>query len=178
MTLKHKVIQDFQFVTSDKKIIVLKSNSILENYTYLAKGSNEVIKMGTYGNEALTITGSQLVFNNNILNVNGVTLSRGGGSVATNIQLGSGSLSANTTGACNTAIGYLSANNITTQTNVLTVGYSSCTSANSNHTAWGNSSHTCHCITGTWTNVSDCRDKTNIQPLSPNMGLSFVNRLN
>jgi hypothetical protein len=45
MTLKHKVIQDFQFVTSDKKIIVLKSNSILENYTYLAKGSNEVIKI-------------------------------------------------------------------------------------------------------------------------------------
>jgi hypothetical protein len=58
------------------------------------------------------------------------------------------------------------------------VGHGACTSLTSNHTIWGNSSHTCHCIYGTWSNVSDCRDKTNIRPLSPNMGLPFINRLN
>lgn len=32
--LKHKVIKDFQLITDDKKIIVLKSGSILEDYKY------------------------------------------------------------------------------------------------------------------------------------------------
>ena len=45
MSIKHKVIQDFQFVTSDKKIIVLKANSVLENYTYIGKGSSDTLKL-------------------------------------------------------------------------------------------------------------------------------------
>lgn len=43
MTIKHKVIQDYQFVTDDKKIIVLKTNTILENYVYTPKGSQDSI---------------------------------------------------------------------------------------------------------------------------------------
>lgn len=42
MTLKHKVIQDYQFVSSDKKIIVLKTNTILENYVYSPKGGDSI----------------------------------------------------------------------------------------------------------------------------------------
>ena len=45
MSIKHKVIQDFQFISSDKKIIVLKANTILENYTYNPKGSGEPLKL-------------------------------------------------------------------------------------------------------------------------------------
>lgn len=35
----------------------------------------------------------------------------------------------------------------------------------------------CNCIYTSWTNVSDCRDKTNIQPLT-NLGLNFIRKLN
>lgn len=45
MNIKHRVMQDYQFVTSDKKIVVLKANTILENYTYRTKGSNDSIKI-------------------------------------------------------------------------------------------------------------------------------------
>lgn len=41
MTIKHKVIQNFQFVSSDKKIFVLKVGTILEEYKYKIK--NETI---------------------------------------------------------------------------------------------------------------------------------------
>ena len=96
-----------------------------------------------------------------------------------NVAIGVLSLSSNTTGICNISVGYGAGGNINTGVNnILAVGTHSCTSLNSNHTRWGNASHVCHCINGTWTNVSDCRDKTNIRPLSPNMGLAFINKLN
>jgi uncharacterized protein (DUF3084 family) len=41
MKIKHKLLQDFQFVSSDKKIFVLKSGTILEEYNHKLK--NEVI---------------------------------------------------------------------------------------------------------------------------------------
>jgi uncharacterized protein (DUF3084 family) len=34
MVIKHKVIKDFQYLSTDKKIFVLKSGTILENYKY------------------------------------------------------------------------------------------------------------------------------------------------
>jgi hypothetical protein len=40
--MKHKVIQDYQFVTTDKKIIILKSGITLENYTYSIKGKDSI----------------------------------------------------------------------------------------------------------------------------------------
>lgn len=40
----------------------------------------------------------------------------------------------------------------------------------------GNNS-VCNCVYVAWTDVSDCRDKTNIQPLT-NLGLNFIRKLN
>ena len=37
MKLKHKVIKDFQFLTDDKKILILKANTVLEEYVYSQK---------------------------------------------------------------------------------------------------------------------------------------------
>lgn len=45
MNIKHKVIQDYQFTTNDKKIVILKIGTILENYTYSNKSTLENIKM-------------------------------------------------------------------------------------------------------------------------------------
>jgi hypothetical protein len=40
MKLKHKVIKEFQFLTTDKKILILKANSVLEDYVYTQKGES------------------------------------------------------------------------------------------------------------------------------------------
>lgn len=43
MKLKHKVIKEFQFLTDDKKILILKVNSILEEYVYAQKDEKILI---------------------------------------------------------------------------------------------------------------------------------------
>lgn len=43
MSVKHKVLKDFQLVTSDKKIITLKAKTIIEDFTYKSKG--ETVKV-------------------------------------------------------------------------------------------------------------------------------------
>jgi hypothetical protein len=44
---------------------------------------------------------------------------------------------------------------------------------------WGASTNNVYnCVWVAWTNVSDCRDKANIQPLSRNLGLPFIKKLN
>ena len=45
MNIKHRVVTDYQFITSDKKIVVLKTGTILENHTYFNKVNNELIKV-------------------------------------------------------------------------------------------------------------------------------------
>lgn len=45
------------------------------------------------------------------------------------------------------------------------------------HTILGNANNSAAYVWDRWTNVSDCRDKTNIQPLSPNLGLPFIEKL-
>jgi predicted ribosome quality control (RQC) complex YloA/Tae2 family protein len=40
MKIKHKLLADYQYTTSDKKIIVLKSGTILEEYSYKLKGDS------------------------------------------------------------------------------------------------------------------------------------------
>ena len=40
MSLKHKVLKDFQFVTTDKKIVVIKAKTVLENYKYKIKNDS------------------------------------------------------------------------------------------------------------------------------------------
>ena len=95
-----------------------------------------------------------------------------------NTAVGNNALTLNTTGTCNTAVGTSAQSGINTGVNnTIAVGVASATSANSNHTVWGNSSHTCHCIYGTWTNVSDCRDKANVKSLNSKFGLALINKL-
>lgn len=43
MKLKHKVIKEFQFLTDDKKILILKVNTILEEYVYTQKDDSITI---------------------------------------------------------------------------------------------------------------------------------------
>lgn len=40
MKIKHKVLKDFQHITPDKKIVILKSNSIIEEYIYKTKNDS------------------------------------------------------------------------------------------------------------------------------------------
>jgi hypothetical protein len=37
MKIRHKILQDFQFISNDKKIFILKSGIILDNYLYKSK---------------------------------------------------------------------------------------------------------------------------------------------
>lgn len=43
MIIRHKISKDFQLLTGDKKIVILKSGSLLENYKYTTK--NDQIKV-------------------------------------------------------------------------------------------------------------------------------------
>lgn len=43
MKLKHKVIKEFQFLTPDRKILILKVNTILEEYVYIQKDESIII---------------------------------------------------------------------------------------------------------------------------------------
>lgn len=42
--VKHKVLKDFQFLTPERKIIILKAKTILQNFRYLTKTENVVIE--------------------------------------------------------------------------------------------------------------------------------------
>lgn len=44
MSIKHKVLKDFQLVTEDKKIIVLKAKTVLEGYTYTSKNESVLVE--------------------------------------------------------------------------------------------------------------------------------------
>ena len=53
MKIRHKVIQDFQFVSDDKKIFVLKLGSILEEYVFKTKGEEIPIDRDIIDNNPL-----------------------------------------------------------------------------------------------------------------------------
>jgi hypothetical protein len=42
---------------------------------------------------------------------------------------------------------------------------------------WGNGLNTCNCVYNFWSNISDCRDKSNIKTLSPQLGIQFIRKL-
>lgn len=44
MMVKHKVLKDFQFLTTEKKIIILKAKTVLQNFRYLTKTDNVIIE--------------------------------------------------------------------------------------------------------------------------------------
>jgi len=64
------------------------------------------------------------------------------------------------------------------QRNIIAVGAGAQTSGNDNHTVWGNAyNNVCNCIQLQWATPSDCRDKINIEPLDPKLGLQFLNKI-
>jgi hypothetical protein len=71
-----------------------------------------------------TVSGSYPAVNSDSdVTINGLTVGKGGGSIATNTSLGASALNANTTGTNNTAIGMQSLNLNTTTSNNTAVGY-------------------------------------------------------
>jgi hypothetical protein len=96
-----------------------------------------------------------------------------------NIAIGDVALFNNTTGACNIAVGITAQCVLATGiNNTIAVGHNSATSATTGHTVWGNSSNNvCNCVYAAWSNVSDCRDKTNIKSLDSKYGLALIKKL-
>lgn len=81
-----------------------------------------------------------------------------------------------TTGGCHIMVGMF-AGRANTQTCTIAVGYETEPSNTNSHTAWGNPTTNYNGIAAGWTNVSDCRDKTNIQDLDEKLGLDFIRNL-
>lgn len=50
MGIKHKVLKDFQFVTNDKKIVILKAKTVLENYKYTTKNDSIILEKDVIDN--------------------------------------------------------------------------------------------------------------------------------
>ena len=43
MKIKHKLLSDYQYITNDKKIFLIKSGTIIEEYLYKLKGEKTII---------------------------------------------------------------------------------------------------------------------------------------
>jgi hypothetical protein len=98
---------------------------------------------------------------------------------SSNTAVGQAALRCNTTGNANIAIGFSAQNGLSTGVNnTIAVGCCAATSANFAHTVWGNSTNSiCNCVYAAWSNVSDCRDKTNIKTLGSKYGLALIKKL-
>ena len=86
--------------------------------------------------------------------------------------------------SCNTYIGACSGGvngGTAVRCNEISVGYFAATLQSTgchNRTNFGYNCNTvCNCVYTSWSNVSDCRDKTDIKSLPENYGLTFINRL-
>jgi hypothetical protein len=95
-----------------------------------------------------------------------------------NTAIGYEALKGTTTGRCNTGLGMGGGCGITTACNTISVGHYTQPSNTNGHTVWGNSSNNVYnCVYTSWSNVSDCRDKTDIVPLNSCYGVSFIKKL-
>lgn len=112
-----------------------------------------------------------------------------------NVGIGAFSLQSLSNGSCNVAVGHYSlynvvngnsniaigartGGNIVGANNTIAIGYKSQTSNNDGHTAAGSSCHTCFRVgANSWTNLSDRRDKSDIETLPNNLGLNFIRNL-
>ena len=94
-----------------------------------------------------------------------------------NIGVGYKALNGLTNGSGNVAIGTCSGANINNANDTIAIGYNATTSDFGGHTVAGNSSMTCFIVSSAWTNLSDGRDKTEIEPLNDNLGLNFIRNL-
>jgi hypothetical protein len=97
-----------------------------------------------------------------------------------NTAIGVNTLAANTTGLNNIAIGVGAQCSLAQGINdTIAVGCGALTSSTNGHTVWGTAGVNCrcNCVYVAWSLASDCRDKTNIQTLSPKMGLDLIKKL-
>jgi hypothetical protein len=94
-----------------------------------------------------------------------------------NVALGHKASCTVTTGGCNIAVGFSAGTGVTTAICTIAIGASSTPGNGNGHTSWGNSSMGFNGIAGGWSNVSDCRDKTNIEDLDEKLGLAFIRNL-
>ena len=94
-----------------------------------------------------------------------------------NVAIGTRVAQELTTGACNIFVGYCNGVGISTTNFHIGIGHNGGPSKTTGHTAWGNSAITYNGIASKWTNISDCRDKTNIQDLDEKLGLDFIRSL-
>jgi hypothetical protein len=94
-----------------------------------------------------------------------------------NVAIGTLSAPDLTTGACNIFVGCYNGVSISTTNFHIGIGHNGGPSKTTGHTAWGNSSITYNGIASKWTNISDCRDKTNIEDLDEKLGLDFIRSL-
>lgn len=94
-----------------------------------------------------------------------------------NIGVGYKTLTALENGNGNIAIGTCSGCSVIGADDTIAIGYNATTSNSNGHTVAGNSSMTCFIVSSNWTNLSDGRDKTDIELLSDNLGLNFIRNL-
>lgn len=86
----------------------------------------------------------------------------------------------NTSATENIAVGFYTARWSGGATNTIHVGwyaYNHNGYSTPNQTSLGRANNRTPCMWVGWSNVSDCRDKTNITPLTDNLGINFVRRL-
>ena len=84
----------------------------------------------------------------------------------------------NVSGCCSTVIGNGATGGYGLTNNKIAITVSCNPWYAAGHTILGNANHNAAYIGKKWTNVSDCRDKTNIKPLHSNLGLPFIKKLN
>ena len=95
-----------------------------------------------------------------------------------NVGIGGSAGIGNTTGCRNIFIGASSGSSVTTAIQTIAVGRAANPSNTDYHTVWGSSANNvCNCVYTSWSNVSDCRDKTDIAPLNSCYGISFIKKL-
>ena len=87
----------------------------------------------------------------------------------------------NSGGNCSIAIGYKAGYSMGGAVNNILIGYGASQQNGfgcNDQTVLGNAyNNVYNCVYAAWTDVSDCRDKTNVQPLN-NLGLNFLRKLN
>lgn len=99
----------------------------------------------------------------------------GGGNQARGTSIGAYAF---TSGCCSTVIGKGASGGYSPFANKVSITINCNPWYAAGHTILGNANNTeGYIATGGWTNVSDYRDKTNIQPLSSNLGLPFIKKL-
>jgi hypothetical protein len=95
-----------------------------------------------------------------------------------NIGIGSSALGGNSGGGRNIGIGFLSGYNVVNANDTISIGWNTTTSDNNGHTAIGGPSTSINKVgSNSWTNLSDSRDKSDIEELNNNLGLNFIRNL-